>query len=494
MPGSLRRSASLPPSQQLGEILLPEAGGGAQSPDRLAPVLARRPGGVGLGPVDHQLAPHAGEPGDRGGATCASNSSKAESMGPPAPIGAIRQGQGEADGPRAVRALAGGMTKRARGSGAAVAAALALTAAIGGPAVAGAPPRRTIGSAILFWSQAAHDRAFPHMERVFRGSVVRRGGRVHPLPPGRPLPIASDVVDRFVRRQHVAGLLVLRDGRVRLERYGRGLRPRGRWTSFSIAKSVTALLVGAAIRDGAIRSVDDLVTIYLPQLAASAYQGVTVAQLLTMTSGVRWNEDYTDPASDVARLYTSPVASGTDPTLAYMRRLPRVAPPGTTWAYKTGETDLVGVLVSTVTRRHLAAYLSDRIWRPYGMARDAFWMTDRSGHEAGGCCLSMTLRDYGRLGQLVLDDGAGLMPKGWIASATAAHVAIDDAGDGYGYQWWTLPGHRVAAIGIFGQSMLIDPEHRVVIVMLGTWPKPVDAALSRERAAFQQRLIEAATR
>ena len=385
------------------------------------------------------------------------------------------------------------MTKRGKRFGAIAAASLALMAATVGSAP-GAAPRQTIGSAILFWSQAAHDRAFPHMERLFQGRVVRRGRRVHPLPSGRPLPIANDVVDVFVRDQHVAGLLVLQDGRIRLERYARGLQPRGRWTSFSIAKSVTSLLVGAAIRDGAIRSVEDPVTTYLPQLAGSAYQGVTVAQLLTMTSGVRWNEDYTDSASDVARLYTSPVASGVDPTLAYMRRLPRAAPPGTTWAYKTGETDLVGVLVGTVTRRHLAAYLSERIWHPYGMERDAFWMTDRSGREAGGCCLSMTLRDYGRLGQLVLDDGAGLMPKGWIASATAQHVAIDDAGGGYGYQWWTLPGRRFAAIGIFGQSLLIDPAHRVVIVILGTWPRPVDAALSRERAAFQQRLIEAAMR
>ena len=375
---------------------------------------------------------------------------------------------------------------------AATAAVVAIVAAAAGAGAAAGGPRQTIGSAILFWSQAAHDKAFPHMERVFAGKPVRRGGHVRPLPAGTPLAMPAATVDAFVRDQNVAGLLVLQDGRVRLERYARGLRPHGRWTSFSVAKSVTSLLVGAAIRDGAIRSVDDPVTRYLPALAGSAYDGVTVAQLLTMTSGVRWNEDYTDPASDVSRLYTDPLPAGADPTLAYMRRLPRVAAPGSTWAYKTGETDLVGALVRSATGRRLADYLADRIWRAYGMERDAFWMTDRAGHEAGGCCLSMTLRDYGRLGQLMLEDGAGLMPRGWVADATAPHVALDDAGDGYGYQWWTLPGRRFAAIGIFGQSVLVDPAHRIVIVILGTWPRPVDAALSRERATFQQRLIDAA--
>lgn len=351
-----------------------------------------------------------------------------------------------------------------------------------------------IGSDILFWPQAKRDRVFPHMERVFAGRPVAARARPSALPTGSPLPIARAAVDAFVRDQNVAGLLVLQDGRVRLERYARGLSRNGRWTSFSVAKSVTSMLVGAAIRDGAIRSVDDSVTRYLPELKGSAYDGVTVAQLLTMTSGVRWNEDYTDPRSDVIRLYTSPVAKGVNPTIAYMRQLPRATPPGNAWAYKTGETDLVGVLVSAATGRRLADYLSEKLWRPLGMERDAFWMTDRAGHEAGGCCLSMTLRDYGRLGQFALGGGQRIVPDGWFGRATTPKVTFAQPGYGYGYQWWTLPRGRFAAVGIFGQSILVDPAHCIVIVTLSAWPRATDEALSRRRAAFQQRLIDVATR
>ena len=135
----------------------------------------------------------------------------------------------------------------------------------------------------------------------------------------------------------------------------RGLTRDGRWTSFSVAKSFTSTLVGAAIRDGYIKSVDDPVTRYIPELAGSGYDGVTVAQLLTMTSGVKWNEDYTDFNSDVARMYAKPAPAGIDPTVAYMRTLPRDTPPGSKWVYKTGETNLVGVLVSRATGKPLSA-------------------------------------------------------------------------------------------------------------------------------------------
>ena len=201
----------------------------------------------------------------------------------------------------------------------------------------------------------------------------------------------------------MAGVLVLHDGAVRLERYALTGGRQVRWHSFSIAKSITSTLVGAAMRDGSIKSLDDPVTRYITDLRGSAYDEVTVRQLLTMTSGVRWNEDYTDLKSDVARMYAEPPAPGLDMTVSYVRRLPREAPPGTKWVYKTSETNLVGVLVMAATGKPLADYLSEKIWRPYGMERDAEWMLDDIGHEQGGCCLAMTLRDLGRFGQFILD-------------------------------------------------------------------------------------------
>jgi CubicO group peptidase (beta-lactamase class C family) len=350
---------------------------------------------------------------------------------------------------------------------------------------------RQAGGEILFWDQARRDANFPHMEREFPGHVVKAGRRVHPLPAGTALPFAEGDVDAYMAAQNVSGLIVLQDGKVRLEKYMRGYGRSGRWTSFSVAKSFTSTLVGAAIKDGYIRSVDDPVTRYIPELAGSGYDGVTVAQLLTMTSGVKWNEDYTDPRSDVALMYAKPVPAGTDPTVAYMRTLPRDTAPGTKWVYKTGETNLIGTLVMRATHKPLANYLSEKIFKPYGMEQDGFWMIDQAGHEIGGCCLSVALRDYARMGQFVLEGGHGAVPADWFARATAAHAGIGTPGFGYGYQWWTYPGGLYGAQGIFGQSITIDPAHHVVIAMSAAATKASDRAYSMARFAFIQKLLAA---
>ncbi|MFD1788875.1 serine hydrolase domain-containing protein [Sphingomonas floccifaciens] len=378
-----------------------------------------------------------------------------------------------------------------------IAGALALAGCAQTPPVAPPPAAETarlqqVGAAVLFWSQAERDANFPHMERIFPTHEVKTGRRVRPLPDGTPLPIAAAEVDAFIAAQNIAGLIVVQDGKVRLERYARGLTREGRWTSFSVAKSFTSTLVGAAIRDGYIKSVNEPVTRYIPDLAGSGYDGVTIAQLLTMTSGVRWNEDYTDPKSDVARMFTMSVPAGQDPTVAYMRTLPRESAPGTKWVYKTGETNLIGVLVRNATKKPLADYLSEKVWKPYGMETPAAWMIDQTGKEVSGCCLSVSLRDYARMGQLAMEGGRGIVPAGWFADATAAKAQTGRPGYGYGYQWWTYPEGRFGAQGIFGQSILIDPSRRIVIAMVSAWPRATGAEPSAARAAFQAKLIGAA--
>ena len=350
---------------------------------------------------------------------------------------------------------------------------------------------RKMGGQVLFWSQAERDANFPHMENLFPGNLVRRGSRVHPLPLGTQLDVPGTDVDAFMAAQNAAGLIVLQDGKVRLERYARGYSNAGRWTSFSVAKSFTSVLVGAAIKDGYIKSTDEPVTQYIPELAGSGYDGVTIHQLLTMTSGVKWNEDYTDPRSDVARMFLEPVPVGEDPTVHYMRKLPRESAPGSKWVYKTGETNLIGVLVMRATGKPLATYLSEKLWKPYGMERDAFWMVDPSGHEVSGCCLSVSLRDYARLGQFVLEGGKGIVPADWIARSTRAQADIGVPGYGYGYQWWTYPNGRYGAQGIFGQTIRVDPKTRTVIVVSAAAPKATDRDYSVARSAFLDRLFAA---
>ena len=349
-----------------------------------------------------------------------------------------------------------------------------------------------VGASILFWSQAERDANFPHMERIFPGHVVKAKGPVRLLPNGKPLAIDDAVVDAYVRDWNVAGLIVLQDGKVVLERYARGLTKDGRWTSFSVAKSFTSTLVGAAVKDGHINSLNDPVTRYIPELTGSGYDGVTVEQLLTMTSGVQWNEDYTDPNSDVAKMLSMAVKPGEDPTVAYMRTRPRQRAPGTKWAYKTGETNLIGVLVHRATGRVLSNYLSEKVFGPAGMEQDGFWMTDQTGQEVSGCCLSISLRDYARMGQFALEGGKKAVPAGWFAEAAREHAPTGTPGFGYGYQWWTYPGGLYGAQGIFGQSITVDPKKKMVVAIVGAWPKATAREQSAARMAFLQQLFAAA--
>ncbi|MEZ5072096.1 MAG: serine hydrolase [Bacteroidales bacterium] len=321
---------------------------------------------------------------------------------------------------------------------------------------------------------------FQHYDEVFTARDVPRGNHVHALPQGPPLADFAeggekkDALDTFLSEQKVGGLLVLQDGKIRLERYALGFGPGGRWTSQSVAKSVASTLVGAAVQDGAIRSVDDLLTDYIPDLKGSAYDSVTVFQLLTMTTGVRWNESYTDPESDLFKYYTEPITPGMDQSASYMRRLPAEAAPGTKWVYKTGETHLLGDLVTEATGKTLADYLSEKIWVPYGMEQKASWNVNRTGQELAGCCLQMSLRDFGRFGQFVLDggqiDGTPVVPGDWFAEATKiqAHIGF---GWGYGYQWWAFANGTFRALGIHGQMIHIDPAMHTVIVILSAWPE-----------------------
>jgi CubicO group peptidase (beta-lactamase class C family) len=375
-----------------------------------------------------------------------------------------------------------------------VAAALAVAVAAA-DAQQAAPTREPASkaAAILTWPVAKREQYIAALDSFFLTRTVKAGPHAHVLARGRPLAAfeaggaRADYFDRFLTVQRVRGVLVLQDGRIRLERY---VSPHGqttRWNSFSIAKSITSTLVGAAMKDGDIRSLDDRVTRYIKGLRGSAYDDVTVRQLLTMTSGVKWNEDYTDLHSDVARMYAQPPDPGFDMTVSYVRKLPREAPPGSKWVYKTAETNLVGVLVAEATGKRLADYLSEKIWRPYGMQRDAAWMIDDVGHEQGGCCLAMTLRDYGRFGQFILDgariDGKPIVPGNWLADATRTQVSTG-AATGYGYQWWTREDGTFEGRGIYGQTLHIDRARRLVIVLNSATEGPTGRASGQARREF----------
>ncbi len=361
---------------------------------------------------------------------------------------------------------------------------------------------------VLRWTFDDKVQHFPRMQASFPAVTVRRGEAVAPLPvAAAPLEVSFEVdgerwtLDDYVANNKTAGLLVIAGGQIVAERYALGHSAAGRWESFSVAKSLSSTLVGAALADGAIESLDDPVTRYLPGLAGSGYDGVSVRQLLTMTSGVRWSEDYADPESDVARFLSEPTVDGSDPIVTYMARLDSEAAPGTRWAYNTGETSLVGSLVRAATGKALSAYLSEKVWAAYGMERDAYWRTDASGREIAGCCLSASLRDYGRFGLFFMKgakvDGRAIVPDGWVEAATRTTevAAAAMAGlAGYGYQWWTTPGPAYRAAGIFGQGIWLNPELDLVIVTQSAWDEAVDSEASRRRALMISAVEQAVAR
>jgi CubicO group peptidase (beta-lactamase class C family) len=343
---------------------------------------------------------------------------------------------------------------------------------------------------------------FRNIDRLFSTNTVKRGDNVYPLPLGKPLGNVKfvsngkeyDLYD-YISLNRISGLLVLKDGKIALERYELGNSENTRWMSMSVVKSFTASLVGAAIKDGYIKSLEDPVTSYLPQLVGSAYDSVTIRNLLQMASGVKWDETYTNPASDRRRMLELQISQKPGAVLELMATLPRAAEPGTRWNYSTGETQVVGALVRAAVGKPVAQYLSERIWAKFGMETDAtWWLESPDGLEVGGSGLSATLRDYGRLGLFLLGGGkAGgeqILPEGWVKEAGSPKVVGGKNVD-YGFMLWPVPNSvgtisegAFAASGIFGQKIYINPKENVVIVVWGALPKPTGKATIGENDFF----------
>ena len=321
---------------------------------------------------------------------------------------------------------------------------------------------------VLFWSGQQKVAGFRNIAKVAPTRVIPAGDYVLELPEAKrdlgrvALSAGAMTVDEYIQEQGVAGLLVVQDGHVVYERYGLGNDENTLWVSFSVAKSVVSMLYGAAIKDGYIANVDEKVTDYLPRLKNSSYDEASIRNVLQMASGVQWNEDYADAESDVA--------TATYETLSlyeYLRNKPRDAKPGEKFNYNTAETNLAGTLLRSAIGNNLSTYLSERIWKPFGMQADANWqLTEPGGGEFGGCCINATLRDYARIGLFalnngVLADGTAVLPDQWMAESTAP----SKGSAGYGYFWWLFEDGTYQAEGIFGQGIYVNAEQNIVIAL-----------------------------
>jgi len=342
---------------------------------------------------------------------------------------------------------------------------------------------------------------FRNIDRLFPSSIVESSKTPAPLE-SRPVALnglrfesrgSEYGLQDYLSLNRIAGLMALKDGKVAMEEYYFGNNEQTRWMSMSVAKSVSSTLVGAAIQDGLIGGVQDLLTEYLPELKGSGYDQVSVKHLLQMTSGVRWDDSPTNPDSERRKMLELQIAQQPGAIMHYMASLPSIARPGTVWNYSTGETHVVGALLRAATGRSVADYLSRKIWARIGTEADATWWLDApAGLEVAGSGISATLRDYARFGQFILDDGVisgeRVLPENWVAESGSPREIGGQSVD-YGFMWWPVPAGSenvgaFSARGLFGQYIYINPLERVVIVVWSARSKPLDAEVVEDDDFF----------
>ncbi|MCI2395308.1 serine hydrolase [Aliiroseovarius sediminis] len=314
---------------------------------------------------------------------------------------------------------------------------------------------------------------FSHMDRAFLiKPMTRKTGEVSPLAEGPSIALPPGAED-WIKDRSVTALVVLKDGQLRHESYHRGTEPEDRRISWSVAKSFLSALMGIALDQGAIASLNDPVEEYAPSLKGSAYEGATIRNVLNMSSGVVFSEDYLDFNSDINRMgrvlalgqSMDDFASGLTATFA---------PPGETWQYVSIDTHVIGMVIRGATGQSIPDLMEEHIVQPMGFEADPYYLTDGYGvaFVLGG--LNLRTRDYARFGQMFLQDGRWngkqIVPADWVAASTTPSAPTASGAQQYGYQWWIAPDApkgEYFARGIYGQYIFIDTARDVVIAMNG---------------------------
>ena len=323
---------------------------------------------------------------------------------------------------------------------------------------------------------------FQHMDELFDTSPIEGGGEVFEFERGSYVLPESFVhegktfdTEAYLAETMTTGLLILHDDKILLERYAHGHSAEGTHIAWSVSKAFLSALFGIAVDEGHIRDIMQPVTDYVPELVGSGYDGVPIKDVLQMSSGVGFNEDYGDPKSDINRMGRS-LAMGSS-LLEFAATLKRARPPGTLQHYVSIDTQVLGTVLVRATGQSLSSYTAEKLWKPMGMESKAYWMVDGTGMEMAFGGLNASLRDFARLGRLYLNkgnwNGKQIVPESWVvASITpdAPHLvpgkkAGNGRGMGYGYQWW-LPEKWIGdfiALGVYNQMIYVDPNSGLVI-------------------------------
>lgn len=309
---------------------------------------------------------------------------------------------------------------------------------------------------------------FSHMDHLFLTEPLSRGpGPISPLPKGTEHPLPPEAQD-WIKARSVTAIVALKGGQIEQEQYFLGTGPDDKRISWSVAKSFLSALFGIIQAEGAIGSLDDQVTKYAPLLKGSAYDGATVRDVLTMSSGVAFNEDYLDFWSDINKMGRVLALGGSMDKFAAGLKT-RATEPGSHWHYVSIDTHVLGMVIRGATGTPIRDLMESRLIAPLGLEADPYYVTDGLGEAfvLGG--LNLTTRDYARFGQMVLQNGMWqgkqVVPADWLAASTSPQAKD---GSAYGFQWWippnAVPG-EVMAQGIYGQYIYINPTLDVVIAV-----------------------------
>jgi CubicO group peptidase (beta-lactamase class C family) len=341
---------------------------------------------------------------------------------------------------------------------------------------------------------------FRSMDELFTTRTVARSGPVWKLPRNdQPLDFSyqwqgeTRHADEFLERTYTNALLVMKDGRIVSEIYRNNSDERSRFIGWSMTKSITSVLIGCALADGLIDSLDTPISNYVPELEGGGYDGVSIRHVMQMRSGVDYPEryDFANPGT-AATNHIEALVRNTVRFADIARTLPRIREPGELFQYKTIDTAVLGWLVERATGGSVAAYTEECLWEPLGAESDGFYIMDGPpgvGREFSGAGFNATLRDYARLGQMMLDggvaDGRRIVSEEWVRESTVPSGHAEGEAGGYGLQWWTMsPDGAYAAIGLQGQYIYIDPVTRTVIVKLSYFPPGDNSAAEAETSAF----------
>ncbi|KAJ6780951.1 hypothetical protein PWT90_05378 [Aphanocladium album] len=291
----------------------------------------------------------------------------------------------------------------------------------------------------------------------------------------------SKSTEDFLLDTDTVALLVLVDGQVRYEQYFLTGGPQVNWLSMSVAKSFVSCLVGIAVDEGFIRSIDEPISKYVPVHPNSAYDGVSIRNVLQMSSGARWNEDYSNKTSEIFQISQAILGKGSGLD-GFVARMVKETTPDTVCRYNSGETQILGALVAHATKRSLTQYMSEKLVEPLGFESPSFWITDMHGTEMAYAGLNLTARDFAKLGELYRNNGIWqgrrIISASWVRDSTSIDSPIREAGQpyvgdhkfslGYGYQWWIPPGYKgdYCAIGVLNQLVYVNPDKKATIVKL----------------------------